>query len=54
MLDPAKDLADAIREHRDAKWQGGKVTDPLDLKLYGALVWAETATEDLDSPILDV
>ena len=39
---PVEILADAIREHRDAKWRGSIVKDSLDLHLYDVVVWYET------------
>jgi hypothetical protein len=54
---PAQILADAIEAHRDTKYGGGLVTDPLDLELYNTAVWFRTWQDhalDPDAPIIDV
>jgi len=54
---PAELLAEAIEAHRDAKYNGGQVTDPLDSTLYDAAVWFRVWQDhaaDPNAPILDV
>ena len=52
---PAELLAEAIEAHRDSKYNGGQVTDPLDSTLYDAAVWFRVWQDhaaDPNAPIL--
>lgn len=52
----AKILAEAIEQHRDRKYSGAVVGEPLDSELYGAVTWYRTYEDhatDPDGPIPD-
>jgi hypothetical protein len=51
----ARVLADAIEQHRDARYHGGVVISPVDRDLYAALVWWQTTESqdgsDVETPV---
>ena len=53
---PAELLTEAIETHRNQKYHGGTITDPLDITLYTTAVWWRTwqdHQQDPDAPIPD-
>jgi hypothetical protein len=39
---PAEELCARIEAHRDIRYRGGVVTDPLDAELYSVATWFRT------------